>query len=606
MARVEDRGGRMAWLAGLALAGLIVCLIYGAAAVTQTFSEPDNAMRLVSVRDVLSGRGWFDSLQPRLNPPEGVLMHWAQWIDAVLAMMCVALAPILGQTGAEIAIAFIWPLGLLSLFMWLLVRIAGEMAAADGLRAQAQWAAAMLGALAFPAIDKFAPAAFDHHNVVLVASLAGLLGLMEMARRPLAGALAGAVLAFGMATAAEGAPMAAAGLGAAGLLWLARPGVFGRGLFWFGAGLGATSLVMLGVSLAPQDWGRATCDAMGGPFAGFGLAGGLIAMTLSRLPGRLKERLSGRMLTGLALGALAGGVLIAAFPACLSGGYGGLSAQMRELWMAQISEARPLGRLLFSDPAVMAALAGAALTGLLAGIVYILRSPQREEGWIVMAFLGLSVLLMTWQIRSAAFASAFALPFGAWAVAAARRAFYERPGLVRALSFSAIACASAAAAWAGGASALQSALMSPAQRGGYEARLAGSQACGAADSLAPLKALPRAVFLNTFSTGAGVLAASDHSVLAAPYHRNASGLMTMIQAMRAGPAEARERVLGSAASHVLICPDLPEMAFYAAHPAPGVAPADTLAARLTEGRIPDWLAPVDLGASPLRVYRILR
>jgi len=596
----------MAWLAGWALAGLIVCLIYGPAALTQTFSEPDNAMRLVRVRDVLAGQGWFDSLQPRLNPPEGVLMHWAQWIDAILAMMCALIAPLAGQTGAEIAIAFIWPLGLLGVFMWLLVRIAGQLAAADGLRAQAEWAGAALGALAFPAIDKFSPGAFDHHNVVLIASLAGLLGLMAMGRRPLAGALGGAALAFGMATAAEGAPMAAAGLGAAGLLFLARPAVFGRGLFWFGAGLGATSVVMLLTTVAPQDWGRATCDAMGGPFAGFGVAGGLIAMTLSHLPGRLRERLVWRTLAGLGLSALAGGVLLAAFPACLSGGYGGLSAQMRELWMAQISEARPLGQLLLSDPAVMAALAGSALAGLVAGILYIRANPQRVEGWIVMVFLGLSVLLMTWQIRSAAFATAFALPFGAAAVATARRVLYQRPSLLRALSFAAIACASAAAAWASAGNALQSALMSPGQRGGYEARLAGSRQCGAAASLAPLQTLPKAVFLNTFSTGAVVLAASDHSVLAAPYHRNASGLMTMILAMRAGPAEASERVLGSAASHVLICPGLPEMAFYAGHPAAGVAPGDTLAARLVDGRIPDWLAPVDLGASPLRVWRIIR
>jgi len=602
----RENDGRIAWLCGWALAALILIAGAGLAAINQDFSEPDNAMRLVRVRDMLAGQGWFDNIQHRLNPPEGTPMHWAQWIDALLAMMCALIAPLAGQTGAEIAIAFIWPLGLLGVFMWLLVAIAGRMAAADGLRAQAEWAGAALGALAFPAIDKFSPGAFDHHNIVLIASLAGLLGLMEMGRRPLAGALGGAALAFGMATAAEGAPMAAAGLGAAGLLFLARPAVFGRGLFWFGAGLGATSLVMLLATVAPQDWGRATCDAMGGPFAGFGVAGGLIAMTLSRLPGRLRERLVWRTLAGLGLSALAGGVLLAAFPACLSGGYGGLSAQMRELWMAQISEARPLGQLLLSDPAVMAALAGSALAGLLAGILYIRANPQRVEGWIVMVFLGLSVLLMTWQIRSAAFATAFALPFGAAAVAAARRVLYQRPSLLRALSFAAIACASAAAAWASAGHALQSALMSPGQRGGYEARLAGSRQCGAADSLAPLQALPRAVFLNPFSTGAAVLAASDHSVLAAPYHRNASGLMTMILAMRAGPAEARERVLGSAASHVLICPGLPEMAFYAGHPAAGVAPGDTLAARLVDGRIPDWLAPVDLGASPLRVYRIIR
>ena len=35
----------------------------------------DDAMRLVEVRDLIAGQGWFDLMQHRLDPP-GVSMHW--------------------------------------------------------------------------------------------------------------------------------------------------------------------------------------------------------------------------------------------------------------------------------------------------------------------------------------------------------------------------------------------------------------------------------------------------------------------------------------------------------------------------------------------------
>src|SRR5260370_41349134 len=47
----------------------------------------DDAMRLVEVRDLLAGQGWFDLTQYRLNPPDGVVMHWSRLIDLPLALL---------------------------------------------------------------------------------------------------------------------------------------------------------------------------------------------------------------------------------------------------------------------------------------------------------------------------------------------------------------------------------------------------------------------------------------------------------------------------------------------------------------------------------------
>ena len=69
-------------------------------------------------------------------------------------------------------------------------------------------------------------------------------------------------------------------------------------------------------------------------------------------------------------------------------------------------------------------------------------------GWAVLA----------WQIRGAAFATAFAIPFGAWAVAKARREYRSKASAIRALAFAGIAASSAAAAWASAGEALQARL----------------------------------------------------------------------------------------------------------------------------------------------------
>ena len=47
----------------------------------------DDAMRLVQVRDLLAGQGWFDLTQYRLNPPDGVAMHWSRLIDLPIAIL---------------------------------------------------------------------------------------------------------------------------------------------------------------------------------------------------------------------------------------------------------------------------------------------------------------------------------------------------------------------------------------------------------------------------------------------------------------------------------------------------------------------------------------
>lgn len=606
MTPAKDSNGRIAWISGWALAALILVAGSGLAALNQDFAEPDNAMRLVRVRDMLAGQGWFDNIQHRLNPPEGTPMHWAQWIDAAIAAPVRMLAPLIGQHAAEIAAAFLWPLGLLGVFMALVVRLSGELGAREGLRRETQWAGAILAALAFPAIEKFAPGSFDHHNVEMILAFSAAISLIRMKEAPRHGALAGLALGLALATAAEAAPLVVAGLLASGVLWLLRPADFAKGLGQLGLGLAGACVLMFLASVPPATWWRPVCDAMGAPFLGFGLVGGAVALALARAPAALTGTLLKRLAlaTILSAGGLAG--LIVLFPQCAGGGYSALGAEMEDLWMSQISETRSLVGLLGDDPAMILTVAGAAFAGLIAAALFLRRHWREADGWVVLAFLLCSWAVLCWQIRGATFATAFALPFGAWAVALARRDYRRKASAVRALVFAGVAAGSAAAAWASAGEALQARITPHEVMTSYEGRSASAKACVTPEAYRSLAGVQRGVMLNQFALGAGVLVWTEHSVLAGPYHRDIAGTMTSIRALRSSPEAARAVVTASAADYVLVCPAAPETAFYAAHAADGVASEATLSAMLGRGDHPDWLEPVALGESPLRLYRIRR
>lgn len=598
--------GRNAWIAGWALATLILLASSGMAALNQDFSEPDNAMRLVGIRDMIAGQGWFDTIQHRLNPPSGLPMHWAQWIDGAIALPIMMMKPLIGQTAAEIVMAFAWPLILLAVFMLLVVRVSGEIGARDWLRTEAQWTGAIIAALAFPVMEKFAPGSFDHHNIELILGMLAVLGLIRMRDDPRSGLWAGAALGLAVATAAEGIPMMVAAILVAGMLWLVRPAEFSKGLERIGAGLICSSAVMFLLLVPPPEWSRPVCDAMGAPFLGLGLVGGAVSIALARLPAILGSTLARRMGAAGVLGVAGIAALGLLFPECAGGSYSILNLDAENLWIGQISEARSLASLWGDDPTMILAMAGAAFAGLVSAVFFLRRHWRDADGWIVLAFLLVGWAVLIWQIRGATFATAFAIPFGAWAVAKARLDYRSKASAIRAVVFAGVAASSAAAAWASAGEALQARLTPPATLANYEARLAGAQSCDKPDAFKALRGVEPGVMLNQFSLGADVLVWTDHKVLAAPYHRNIATTMLVMNALRSTADDARPIIAGSPATYVLICPAAPETGFYTSHPANGAAREATLSALLAKGVHPDWLQPVALGNSPLRLYRVVR
>ena len=57
--------------------------------------DADDTLRLIQLRDLVAGQGWFDLMQYRVNPPDGLAMHWSRLVDVPLWLVYSALAPLL-------------------------------------------------------------------------------------------------------------------------------------------------------------------------------------------------------------------------------------------------------------------------------------------------------------------------------------------------------------------------------------------------------------------------------------------------------------------------------------------------------------------------------
>lgn len=586
------------WLLAWMLAVILLLVTGGPAAFRHEFADPDNALRLVQVRDLLAGQSWHDPVQYRLNPPEGVPMHWARWIDGVLALQIGALTPLLGSHAAETAVALAWPIGLLGLLMHLVSGIGHALGAPIGKAAQTAFAAPVILALSFPAIEKFGPGYFDHHNVVMVLFALAFLAVLRLHQGPVWGVVLGLSVGLAMGTAAEALPLSATLLVVAGLRWVFQPEPCARALLWMGLSAAVMSGLMLAIQTPPSLWGQPVCDAISRGFAGAGIAAALVACLLVFIGQRLPAMgWSGRLATAGVAGGIAGAGLLALFPECAGGGYGAMSETLATLWLPQVSEARSLFAVAADDLTLLLASAGAPVVALATALVF-----RKSPGvWVGGVLLTAAIVVMVWQVRGATFATLLAAPLCALAVVKARDG-WRSGGSV--LAFGGILLVATPASWAAAGSWLEKAT-NPGGASALASLKSDARACLTADALAQLNGVPAGVILNEFSMGAAILQHTHHSVLAAPYHRNEAGLTATVEIFREDGA-ARPAAMPASVDYVLVCPGLPEGSFYASHPAEAVKPKDTLASRLARGETPGWLSPVEGLDTPFRLYRVVR
>ena len=87
--------------AALGLAGALLALCLHAAGgfptLTAATGDNDSMLRLVEIRDLIAGQGWFDLHQYRMGPQGGFVMHWSRLVDAPIAAIILAVSAFSGK-----------------------------------------------------------------------------------------------------------------------------------------------------------------------------------------------------------------------------------------------------------------------------------------------------------------------------------------------------------------------------------------------------------------------------------------------------------------------------------------------------------------------------
>lgn len=584
---------RLAMLVWLAVAALSIALGFGAV-MTQSTVDPDDALRLVQVRDLLHGQGWWDVSQHRINPlGGGGLMHWSRIVDAPLALGITVLTPLLGQAMAESAVMALWPLILLAPLFWIVTRTG----AALGERHIAMLAPLLLASNQL-ILFQFAPMRIDHHGWQI--ALAGALLLLAiLPARRLYGVAAGLAAAAYLAISLEALPATVlfAAVMAAEWLWTGTVAARQR-LIAYLVTLFAAALALQWVTRGPAGLSATWCDALSFPYLGaLGVAALAVAIGAS-----LVDRLApNRFARAACLGA--GGLLCAASllliaPSCAGGPFATLDPIVTQYWYIHVREGLPLWSII---DAMTGYIVAPTLVGLI-GTAFALRGAgdERRRQWlIVMAALAGMAILSVMVMRITAIAHLYAIPGTAFAAIHVWRwaRGFANAGLriVATMSLLATFPPTVGALAALAVTALPGA--TPANVGDD----APSQSCIDQPSLTALNAIEPGLLFAPLDLGPHILQRTHHSVMATAHHRNNAVMARVIMAFVGDVGAARATIETSGAALVVVCKSSAELDNFRA------APGDSLADQLATGRTPGWLESVPMPAGAgLDVWRIRR
>ena len=555
---------------------------------TGAFSDTDDAMRMVQVRDWMGGQGWFDLVQHRLAPPSGLLMHWSRIVDVPLAGLIRLFELFTSEERAELLARIVFPLLLQVLLLSVTVSAGCLLAGPEALLP-----AMILTVLSGFTFEQFPAGRIDHHAPQIVLLMGMVLALARSldAERAWTALLAGLCLAVSLGISLENLPFMVVLVAVLPIVWVTWPERARRPLLWFALGLAVFAPLVFVATVPPSRYLAVACDAFSiAHLAGVGTgAAGLAGLAM--LTGHLPTR-TGRTIALVLVGGVVAACVLLSYPACLHDPYANLDPRLRALWLAHVTEAQPLLVASRERPDTFLIL----LCPLLAGAVGAALGAWSDTGvartrWITVLALTLVGIAGTlWEIRVSASAQPIALLGGVWIVTRALAAARRRASPVWSVLASLLILPCSTIAWAFVPMAPPTADFTAAHAAGI--------ACREPASLAPLAALPPGLVFAPIDDGSHLLAHTPHSVLAAPYHRNQTGNKTVLDGFMAAPDAAQAIVRASGARYVALCPNEVQISVMG-----GKSP-DGLGSALVEGRTPGWLRPVPLAGTPFQVFEV--
>jgi len=396
--------------AAASLVAAVVLAFRDGGALTASLGDTDDAMRLVMMRALAGGQGWWDQNIIRLQPPHGVYMHWSRLIDGGLVALNALFRLGLPAATAELATRFTWPL------LWILPAAWAATATARRLGGGAAvFACAIVMAIDMPMFLQFRPGRIDHHDVQIALAMLSLAGAALGTVR--GGLLAGAATGLGLAIGLEALVFEVAVGGYFAVCYLIGEDDAPRRLRAYAAALGLATVAFFLIQTPPWRWGLAACDAIA-----VNLVVGVAAASLGLLAAVQATRRHGwgpRLAALAVAGGLAAVLYIGLDPNCLHGPFADVDPRLKVFWLPNVQEIRPIPRVWLRDHETVFVLLAPMLLGLLAWTWHAWSAKRRADPFLFLAGACLLLGCATgWSaIRMAGYANWFAVPLIAAAVA---------------------------------------------------------------------------------------------------------------------------------------------------------------------------------------------
>src|SRR3954470_9026077 len=268
--------------------------------------DTDDNMRMMQVRGLLHGQGWFDLRQYRLNPPFGANIHWSRLVDLPIAGLILLLWPLLGGAGAEG-----WAVAIAPLLPYLLLLFSLALTARRLIDPRAYPLAFLAVFFAGSTNGMFMPERIDHHGWQLALLALGMSGIADP-KRVRGGLTLGISTALSLAIGLEMLIYIAVMGAAMALFWVADADERDR-LRTYAVSLGgATALSFL--CFASYANRAPVCDALSPVWLSDVLLGGALLYALSLLAVADWRK---RLTVALAAGVVLAGFHAFMWPNCL-------------------------------------------------------------------------------------------------------------------------------------------------------------------------------------------------------------------------------------------------------------------------------------------------
>ena len=504
--------------------------------------DGDDQMRLVQVRDLLSGQGWFDVRQYRVLPPEGISMHWSRYLDAGIAAVLTLVAQFAPMPTAELVTLILWPSLLACVMVLLLVhgnaRLFGPAAAVGALAVFFSWS--KLG-------GEFVAPRIDHHNIQILCATALFYLSLVQGRARVLGALGGAVTAFGLAIGLEMLPVYATIWGMMALRHAFDEENTADWLIGFGLSFAVAAPLLMAGQTPVSAWGAGYCDVLAVPILTLG-AVGVVSTLVPVLAARVLTGPVTRIAALLVISALG---LWLAFPLlghCLAGPYSEVTPEVRTTIETMITEALSVPSMYAAFPAILGRilLPPVVILGMALVAVWFLRTSitTRQRTALVQAFIvmGVGFAFAMVQVRAANLMTP-AVPMLGGFIA---HAFGQLPrsSRLRAPLALVLLLGLPATVERGVTLSLEPSSAATVASGSDDAarpRLG----CRNAAAMAEVASLPKSALFNPVNLGATILVTTGQSVTSAAYHRspdafwNGAGALQSVDKLRAALTKSR-------------------------------------------------------------------